>query len=48
VGKGALQVAPLTSDGDLALQPVRMEDEPFLAEAFVNARSRWPRRGLPP
>ena len=37
VGEGTLQVAPFTSDGDLALHPALLEDEPLLAEAFINA-----------
>jgi hypothetical protein len=34
VGEGELQVAPFTSDGDLALNPSVLDDEPLLAEAL--------------
>jgi hypothetical protein len=34
VGEGELQVAPFTSDGDLALNPSVLDDEPILAEAL--------------
>ncbi len=34
VGAGYLQVAPFTSDGDLALNPDVLDDEPLLAEAL--------------
>lgn len=38
VGDGNLLVAPFTSDGDLALDPKILDDEPLLAEAFLSAR----------
>ncbi len=34
VGAGDLTVAPFTSDGDLALNPTVLDDEPILAEAL--------------
>lgn len=34
VGEGELQVAPFTSDGDLALNPSVLDDEPILAGAL--------------
>lgn len=37
VGAGNLQVAPFTSDGDLALNPEVLADEPLLAEALSRA-----------
>lgn len=37
VGEGELQVAPFTSDGDLALNPSVLDDEPLLAEALQAA-----------
>ncbi|OGQ78069.1 MAG: hypothetical protein A2289_21270 [Deltaproteobacteria bacterium RIFOXYA12_FULL_58_15] len=37
VGQGDLQVAPFTSDGDLALNPSVLDDEPILAEALQAA-----------
>lgn len=37
VGPGHLQVAPFTSDGDLALNPEALGDEPLLAEALLAA-----------
>jgi hypothetical protein len=37
VGAGYLQVAPFTSDGDLALNPQLLDDEPLLAEALLAA-----------
>ena len=37
VGPGHLQVAPFTSDGDLALNPDILDDEPLLAEALQAA-----------
>lgn len=37
VGAGNLLVAPFTSDGDLALDPNVLDDEPLLAEAFLAA-----------
>lgn len=37
VGAGYLQVAPFTSDGDLALNPDVLDDEPLLAEALLAA-----------
>jgi len=37
VGAGNLLVAPFTSDGDLALDPNVLDDEPLLAEAFLSA-----------
>jgi hypothetical protein len=37
VGTGHLLVAPYTSDGDLALNPSILEDEPLLAAAFASA-----------
>ena len=37
VGSGDLQVAPFTTDGDLALNPTILDDEPLLAEAMVAA-----------
>jgi hypothetical protein len=37
VGEGNLQVAPFTSDGDLALNPNDLADEPLLAEALLSA-----------
>jgi hypothetical protein len=40
VGEGALQVAPYTTDGDLALDPRTLRDEPLLAEALSRAGFR--------
>ena len=37
VGPGDLQVAPFTTDGDLALNPDLLDDEPLLAEALSAA-----------
>lgn len=37
VGSGALPVAPFTTDGDLALNPVGIADEPLLVEALTSA-----------
>jgi hypothetical protein len=37
VGAGNLAVAPFTSDGDLALDPNVLDDEPLLAEALLAA-----------
>ena len=37
VGPGDLQVAPFTTDGDLALNPDVLDDEPLLAEALSAA-----------
>jgi len=37
MGQGDLQVAPFTSDGDLALNPSALDDEPILAEALSAA-----------
>jgi hypothetical protein len=37
IGEGELQVAPFTSDGDLALNPGLLDDEPLLAEALQAA-----------
>ena len=37
VGAGYLEVAPFTSDGDLALSPDFLADEPLLAEALLAA-----------
>ena len=37
VGAGYIQVAPFTSDGDLALNPDVLDDEPLLAEALLKA-----------
>jgi hypothetical protein len=37
VGQGDLRVAPFTSDGDLALNPSVLGDEPILAEALAAA-----------
>jgi hypothetical protein len=37
VGAGHLNVAPFTSDGDLALNPDVLDDEPLLAEALLAA-----------
>jgi hypothetical protein len=37
VGAGDLSVAPFTSDGDLAVNPAVLDDEPLLAEALAAA-----------
>jgi hypothetical protein len=37
VGPGYLQVAPYTTDGDLALNPALLDDEPLLAQALLEA-----------
>jgi hypothetical protein len=37
VGRGDLQVAPFTTDGDLALNPSVLDDEPILAETLLAA-----------
>jgi len=37
VGEGQLQVAPFTTDGDLALNPDVLDDEPLLADAMLAA-----------
>jgi hypothetical protein len=46
VGAGELAVAPFTSDGDLAVNPTVLDDEPILAEAPSASRipSDGPRR----
>lgn len=45
VGEGELQVAPSTCDGDLALNPSELDDEPLLAEDDGSSTrlswSRW-------
>jgi hypothetical protein len=37
VGPGDMAVAPFTTDGDLALNPLALDDEPFLAQALHTA-----------
>lgn len=37
VGAGSLLVAPFTTDGDLALHPKMLDDEPLLAKALTSA-----------
>ena len=46
VGEGDMAVAPFTTDGDLAINPSVLDDEPILAEALraAIARSTWRKR----
>lgn len=37
VGSGALPVAPFTTDGDLAIDPLNLADEPLLVEALTSS-----------